>query len=212
MAAPECKCVRRVLRMFDASGSEREEVSVITGSWYLETLPDKRSYDHMTSCPLSSYVPPMLTMEALKRQQTSHVGNGTYNGAFAFTLTKSPKDTLTTADMIKAAQKLCNQKSCPVIKYAWYLEYGSDNPDHPHIHGMYLTATGGRIEKKHFKRAWPIWGEGDPKLRMGAGFRGGYHRPVKDEESYSQYIAKDGGIGESSGLGSRSDPSPPDQN
>lgn len=143
----------------------------------------------------------------IRGHDKSHVGNGAYNGPFAFTLTKSPTDSLTTADMIKAAQKLCSQKSCPVVKYAWYLEYGQDNPDHPHIHGMYLTTTGGRIEAKHFKRAWPIWNE---KSGQGAGFRGGYHRPVRHEECYSEYIAKDGGIGESSGLGSQSDPSPTD--
>lgn len=124
-----------------------------------------------------------------------HSGNGAHLGAWAFTLTKSPTDPLSVGDMIKAVQKLMNQKSCPVKKYSWYLEYKNESLDHPHIHGMYETATGGKIESKHFKRYWKIW---DPKKQLGAGFRGGYHRPVKVDEAYSQYIKKDGGIGESS--------------
>ena len=126
------------------------------------------------------------------QRDTSHVGNGTYNGPFAFTLTKSPEDPLTTHDMIKAAQKLMNQKSNPVVKYAWNLEYGA-NQDNPHIHGMYETKTGGRIERKHFMRAWNIW---DERTAQGAGFRGGYHRPVRHDECYLNYIAKEGNIGE----------------
>jgi len=124
----------------------------------------------------------------------SHSGNGTHVGAFAFTLTKSPTDDLSEEDMCNAVRKIMGQQSCPVEKYAWYLEHKDDGA-HPHIHGMYKTITGGKIEAKHFKRAWKIW---DPSIRMGAGFRGGYHRPVRSDEKYSQYIAKDGGIGDSS--------------
>ena len=131
-----------------------------------------------------------------KRDHTvtvTHSGNGTHKGAWAFTLTKSPDDDLTEEDMVKAVRKLMAQQSCPVEKYAWYLEH-KDEGTHPHIHGMYQTSTGGKIETKHFKRAWSIW---DPTIRMGAGFRGGYHRPVRSDEKYSAYIAKDGGVGDS---------------
>lgn len=125
----------------------------------------------------------------------THQGNGTYQGQFAFTLTKSPDDQLTEFDMIKAVRKVMSQKSCPVKKYAWYLEYGDEDlKTHPHIHGMYETETQGRIEAKHFKRAWPIW---DEKTKMGRGFRGGYHRPVRSEEGYADYIKKDSGKTES---------------
>lgn len=124
-----------------------------------------------------------------------HSGNGTYSGPFAFTLTKSPTDNLSVGDMLKAVEKIMNQKSCPVAQYAWHLEYkGVDEeglPAHPHIHGMYETHTQGRIEAKHFKRAWPVWNEAQ---KLGQGFRGGYHRPVKAEEGYKDYIKKDGGI------------------
>lgn len=159
-------------------------------------------YTHQDECPMNNYSAPLPDFEAMVKGlkgNRSHEGNGTYSGAFAFTLTKSPKDSQTVSDMIKAAKKIVSQQSCPVIKYAWYLEYkGKDElgmPIHPHIHGMYETVSGGRIEKKHFKRAWPIWEE---TKRLGAGFRGGYHRPIKDGEAYSDYIKKDGGIGECS--------------
>lgn len=124
-------------------------------------------------------------------------GNGTYQGAWAFTLTMSPKDGLSVGDMLTAVRKVMKQKSNPVKSYAWYYEdKGRDDngdPIHPHIHGMYETATGGRVEAKHFKRAWSIWDERKP---IGAGFRGGYHRPVRSEERYDDYIKKDGGMGE----------------
>lgn len=132
-----------------------------------------------------------------RKNPKSHIGNGAPQGAFAFTLTKSPADDLTEDDMIMAVRKLMAQKSCPVEKYAWYLEYGNEeDKTHPHIHGMYETFTKGRIECKHFKRAWNIWGENskDPReRRQGLGFRGGYHRPVRSDEGYAQYIAKSNG-------------------
>lgn len=124
----------------------------------------------------------------VRNESKTHTGNGTYQGAFAFTLTKSPEDSLTEADMIKAVQKVMNQKSIPTAKFAWYLEYGDEElRTHPHIHGMYETETGGMIETKHWKRAWPIW---NPKQKLGKGFRGGYHRPVRDNECYDDYIRK----------------------
>lgn len=137
----------------------------------------------------------------------SHSGNGAPRGAFAFTLTKSSKDeSLTVGDMIGAVKKIMNQRSCPVKRYAWYLEYkGIDEhglPIHPHVHGMYETHTGGRIEAKHFKRAWKVWKE---EKSLGAGHVGGYHRPVRSEERYEAYIKKDGGLSESYNI------IPPDQ-
>lgn len=123
-------------------------------------------------------------------------GNGKPKGAWAFTLTCSPSDNLTADDLVKSVTKVMNQKSQPTVKYAWYLEdKGVDedgNPIHPHIHGMYELRNGGRIEKKHWVRAHKIW---DEQKRMGQGFRGGYHRPVRSDEHYDKYIAKDGGVG-----------------
>lgn len=132
-----------------------------------------------------------------KTSPNSHDGNGRHCGAFAFTLTASPDDGKTEADMVAAVRKVMNQRSCPVKRYAWYLEYGNEQQKtHPHIHGLYETEKGGVIEKKHWQRAWNIW---DPAVRLGAGFRGGYHRPVRDDESYSMYIRKQKFLGESIG-------------
>lgn len=136
----------------------------------------------------------------LKRSRVK-VGNGKHQGAFAFTLTKSPKDPYSVGDMLTAVRKVMRQKSCPVVKYAWYYEdKGRDqngDPIHPHIHGMYETASSGCIEKRHWKRAWPIW---NPDKPLGSGFQGGYHRPVRSDEGYQTYIKKDGGMGESEGF------------
>jgi len=91
--------------------------------------------------------------------------------------------------MIEACRKIMGQTTMPVVKYAWYLEY-KENNTHPHIHGMYETKTGVRIPKRQWMRAWPIW---DEEMRLGRGFRGGYHRPIELNENYSRYIQKDGG-------------------
>lgn len=131
------------------------------------------------------------------QEKAPKIGNGLYQGAFAFTLTKAPTDPFTVGDMLTAVRKIMGQKSQPVKQYAWYYEdKGRDaNGDaiHPHIHGMYETQDGKRIEKKHFKRAWEIW---NPDKPIGSGFRGGYHRPVKFDEAYNAYIKKDGGMSE----------------
>lgn len=137
--------------------------------------------------------------EHIKHRKTheSKKANGHPQGAFAFTLTMSPSDELTAADLMIAVRKLMSQRSHPIKRYAWYYEEKGRTPDgnpvHPHIHGMYETEAGGRLHAKYFMRAWKIWNEKQP---MGQGFRGGYHRPVKSEERYADYIAKDGGIGE----------------
>lgn len=124
--------------------------------------------------------------------------NGKYNGPFAFTLTMSPDDGITVDEMLHAARAIMEQRSQPVRKYAWYLEYkDEETKKHPHIHGMYETVNGRRIEKKHWMRKWRIWDESSP---LGMGFRGGYHRPVRFDEAYSDYIKKQGGIGDSHGV------------
>lgn len=136
--------------------------------------------------------------------QNLKVGNGVYQGAFAFTLTKSPKDPQTVEDMVKAVNKVMKQKTAPVKSYAWYYEdkgldaYG--NPLHPHIHGMYETVTGGRVPTRQWRRAWPLWDKEEGSTKpLGQGFRGGYHRPTKFDEAYSTYIKKDAEINGLSG-------------
>lgn len=118
-----------------------------------------------------------------------HTGNGKPKGTWAGTLTMSTKDPVNESEMITAVKKLFSQKTCPVEKYAWYLEYTQNGT--PHIHFIYRTADGGRILAKVFKRVWPLW---DEHTVCGAGHKGGYHRLVHDEDGYMEYIAKDGGI------------------
>jgi len=131
------------------------------------------------------------TSEFHFRKTKTHTGNGKYLGPFAFTLTMSPADNLTVDDMVAAVKKVMSQKSIPTVKYAWYLEYKNfEMKTHPHIHGMYETASGRRIEAKHWVRAWHIWDEGIP---LGEGHRGGYHKPVKHDECYDKYIQKQTG-------------------
>lgn len=116
-------------------------------------------------------------------------GNGKYLGKWAFTLTCSPDDKLSMDEMVIACRKIMAQKSCPVKYFAWYVEYRDvEQLTGYHIHGIYETESGGRIEAKHFMRAWRIW---DEKVALGKGFRGGYHRPVRSEEGYKDYIKKD---------------------
>jgi len=184
-ACPRCSCF--ILNVWQCEGS-------LTCPWATWLKKGGRPSDKISI--IESWSNHITKDHAPNR---SHVGNGTYSGPYAFTLTKSPKDPQTVSDMLAAVRKLMAQKSCKVKRYAWYLEYkGVDDaglPAHPHIHGMYETESGGRIETRHFKRAWSLW---DPRDAHGMGFRGGYHRPIKDAESYSEYIAKDGGIGERS--------------
>jgi len=201
-AMEPCTCKSRILRIYDPSGNEREEYPVGVPGWhfYLECQVGCPyvTWQHQDDCLTSRNPVPMIDLSAFPSPSRTHVGNGTYKGAFAFTLNKSPSDPYTVGDMMIAVRKIMSQKSCPVIKYAWYYEEkgrdANNDPIHPHIHGMYETESGYRIETKHFKRAWPIW---DPASPMGAGFRGGYHRPVRSDEGYSNYIKKDGMMGES---------------
>lgn len=115
-----------------------------------------------------------------------HIGNGKPSGIFAGTLTMSPNDPYNQADMIQAIRKIMRQKSQPIKRYCWYLEY--TKADVPHIHFIYETNTGGRITAQTFKRHWKIWDEHEP---VGQGHRGGYHKHCHDENSYMDYIMKD---------------------
>lgn len=119
----------------------------------------------------------------------THIGNGKHNGLFAGTLTMSNKDQTNELEMVSAMRKIFSQKTCPVKKYAWYVEYTENGL--PHIHFIYETDTGGRIHQKVFKRYWKIW---DESVRCGKGHRGGYHNNVLSPTAYKEYIEKDGGL------------------
>lgn len=119
-------------------------------------------------------------------QVKHHEGNGKPKGIFAGTLTMSTRDPLNQADMIAAIRKIMRQKSQPVKRYCWYLEY--TKADVPHIHFIYETQSGGRITAQTFKRHWKIWDEHES---VGNGHRGGYHKYCHDEKAYMDYIMKD---------------------
>lgn len=126
----------------------------------------------------------------MRAKPASHKGNGTHQGLYAGTLTMAPEWGKTEDDIVHAIEKIMAQKTCPVSKYAWYLEYTKNGT--PHIHFIYETESKGRIHKKIFKRYWE-WGEGEEGKQMGQGWEGGYHKPVKSEVAYQEYISKDEG-------------------
>lgn len=153
---------------------------------------DERLPDYQFRKQLHDYVMKLWAHEnevhgANHKLKNGAAHNGKHCGEWAFTITMAPTDGYTETDMVEAVKKVLSQQSCPVSKYAWYLEHKQDET-HPHIHGIYETESGGRIEAKHFRRAWPIWNE---KHKLGAGFRGGYHRPVITSDEYLKYISKD---------------------
>lgn len=118
-----------------------------------------------------------------------HTGNSKPKGIFAGTFNMSPDDPYNEKDMIEAVRKLMRQKTNPVKRYAWYLEYTENGL--PHIHFIYETESGGRIIEQTFKRCWPIW---NSESACGRGHRGGYHKHCADEEAYLKYIEKDGNV------------------
>jgi len=132
-----------------------------------------------------------LIMNAYRKCPThgskdGRVGNGKPKGVFAGTLTKSTADEVSEDEMVKAIQKILTQQTCPVRKYAWYVEYTQNGT--PHIHFIYETEGGGRIHQKVFKRYWKMW---DESIKCGFGFRGGFHKPCASEIAYTEYIQKE---------------------
>jgi len=152
-----------------------------------ELLHNSYDFDKQWDKLWKQYQQRCPALKAKLQQQHTHKGNGKHNGIWAGTLTVAPTDEITQAEMIIAIKKLMRQKSCPVKRYVWYLEHTTAGL--PHIHFMYETHTGGRIERKHFKRIWKIW---DEDIKCGAGHRGGYMRACHSETEYLAYVKKDG--------------------
>lgn len=101
--------------------------------------------------------------------------------AFTFTTNKDTKLEIQ-QEMIKSAYNLFKQKTTPVREGRVFLEYTEEG--RPHLHGWYVTETGGRIFAKTFKRCWSSWGE---KARQ-TKFAGGYHEEMKTER-YTEYAS-----------------------
>jgi hypothetical protein len=124
----------------------------------------------------------------LPSKEKHHVGNGKHKGIFAGTLNMAPTWPENEVTLINAIQRIMKQKTCPVKRLHWNLEYTKANL--PHIHFMYETVTGGRIHSKVFQRCYHHW---DESKKCGEGHQGGYHREVYSEEEYMEYIKKDNG-------------------
>jgi len=117
-----------------------------------------------------------------------HTGNGAPKGKFAGTLTMGHDTPESEETMVVAIKKIFNQQTCIVKECKWYVELTKAGL--PHVHFMYETVSGGRIHAKIFIRYWKLWNEG---IRHGNGFQGGYHKPIRSDVAYDEYIAKDGG-------------------
>lgn len=150
------------------------------------SLPDHK-YDQLYKQVLDkwrSQCPRWLSKPKLR----SHKGNGAPRGVWAGTFTMAPTDPVNEDDMVIAIRKLFAQQTCPVEKYAWYLEYTEN--ELPHIHFCYKRSDGTRIHSKVFKRIWKTW---DESVAVGRGHRGGYHHICADTDAYMKYISKDKG-------------------
>lgn len=181
-----------------ASAPEAQHCPACFKFWVIDDmalfdLMDDRQYDKLFKQSLNEVrrnCPALAEKWARKfnPERSNHKPLGTWAG----TLTMSPNDATNEEEMVSAVKKLFRQKTVPVQKYAWYLEYTANGL--PHIHFIYRTASGGRIHQKVFRRVWKIW---DESQNVGAGHRGGYHRLCHSEDEYMKYISKDQGRHES---------------
>lgn len=111
--------------------------------------------------------------------------------AYAFTLTMPPdyesKKPIEEVARLIVENGLTSKPYEKPIQWAYVVEHTEAGT--PHVHGMYKTESGRRIEQKYFKRYWPLW---DEKVKLGHGHKGGYHQKARHEESYDAYIQKEG--------------------
>jgi len=112
---------------------------------------------------------------------------------YAFTLTmpttyKSKKPIEEVARLI-LTNGLTSKPYSKAIKWAYVLEHTEAGT--PHIHGVYKTESGRRIEQKYFKRYWDLW---DEKVKLGNGHKGGYHAKARHSQSYAAYMEKEGEV------------------
>lgn len=113
------------------------------------------------------------------------------NTEYAFTLTMPP-DYMPKKPIEEAAKLILEhglvsktkEKPCEWAFVKEHTEAGT-----PHIHGVYRTPSGRRIECKYFARYWPLW---DEKIKLGHGHKGGYHAVARHSESYKAYMEKEG--------------------
>lgn len=110
-------------------------------------------------------------------------------GAREFTLTYSPawfeSDTEAQRVFSLAIQRLTKYYKDEIIDFHAVGEFGADGRSH--VHGWYHLLGGLKITDKNFKRAYPRW---NPRKKLGRGFEGGHHAPLKSVSNFSGYIEK----------------------
>lgn len=115
---------------------------------------------------------------------------------YAFTLTMppdyKPKKPIEEAARLILEHGLVSQTKEKACEWAFVKEHTQQGT--PHIHGVYKTPSGRRIEKKYFKRYWDLWEEPNDKdkPRNYHGHKGGYHQKARHAESYKAYMEKEG--------------------
>lgn len=112
---------------------------------------------------------------------------------YAFTLTMppdyTPKKPIEEVARLILTNGLTSKPYERPIKWAYVKEHTEAGT--PHIHGVYKTSSGRRIEQKYFKRYWDLW---DEKIKLGHGHKGGYHQKARNNECYAAYMEKEGEV------------------
>lgn len=136
-----------------------------------------------------------LNCELTKKLLTYNVGKDNRkadsNTEYAFTLTMppdyKPKKPIEEAARLILEKGLVSKTKEKACEWAFVKEHTEAGT--PHIHGVYRTPSGRRIEAKYFHRYWDLW---DEKFKLGHGHKGGYHAVARHSESYKAYMEKEG--------------------
>lgn len=137
-------------------------------------------------CPNCNALQKILTYNVGKDNRKADV-----NTEYAFTLTMppdyQPKKPIEDAAKLILEHGLVSKTKEKACEWAFVKELTEAGT--PHIHGVYRTPSGRRIEGKYFARYWPLW---DEKIKLGHGHKGGYHAKARHTESYKAYMEKEG--------------------
>lgn len=137
-------------------------------------------------CPNCKALQKILTYNIGKDSRKADPGT-----EYAFTLTMppdyTPKKPIEEAARLILEHGLVSGTKEKATEWAFVKEHTEQGT--PHIYGVYKTESGKRIEQKYFKRYWELW---DEKIKLGHGFKGGYHQKARHNESYKAYMEKEG--------------------
>ena len=141
---------------------------------------------------ISSYCNVYCTEHEPKMEKPASKCKSVPGTAYAFTLTSppdyvNPKPIEEAVALIMEHGRTSKPEYDKPVQWAYVLEHTEAGT--PHIHGVYQTACGKRLETRYFSRYWKIW---DEKIKLGHGHKGGYHLKARHTESYDAYIQKEG--------------------